>query len=162
MLGIHKLSFNYLKDVDEFNEKLIIIVDNKKLDSETLLIEAGLHEIKVEQYHILNNKYFLFGAILTAFLFFGYATESAYLLRRWGRFAVCKLTLDVQQDEQIKIRLYRQKKWFLGDRYQLSIKSKYEESIDSIEKRSIYTFLGAISLLLVLAAIITGILALFN
>lgn len=55
---MYKLLFNYLKDVDEFNEKLIIFVDDKKLESETLLMEAGLHEIKVEQYHILNNKYF--------------------------------------------------------------------------------------------------------
>ncbi|MDI6453775.1 hypothetical protein [Peloplasma aerotolerans] len=161
-MEIHKLSFNYLKDVDEFNEKLIIFVDNKKLESETLLIEAGLHEIKVEQYHILNNKYFLFGAILMAFLFFGYATESAYLLRRWGRFAVCKLIIDVQQDEKIKIRLYRQKEWFLGDRYQLSIKSDHEESIDSIEKRNIFTFLGTIILLVIPVGVIAGVVALFN
>lgn len=159
---MYKLLFNYLKDVDEFNQKLIIFVDDKKSESETLLIEAGLHEIKVEQYHILNNKYFLFGAILMAFGFFGYATESAYLLRRWGRFAVCKLTVDVQQDEQIKIRLHRQKKWFLGDRYQLSIKSDHEESIDSIEKRNVFTFLGTIVLFLIPLAIIIGIVALFN
>lgn len=57
---MYKLLFNYLKDVDEFNEKLIIFVDDKRLESETLLIEAGLHEIKVVQYHMLNNKYFLF------------------------------------------------------------------------------------------------------
>lgn len=97
-----------------------------------------------------------------AFGFFGYATESAYLLRRWGRFAVCKLTIDVQQDEQIKIRLHRQKKWFLGDRYQLSIKSGHEESIDSIEKRNIFTILGTIILLLIPCVIIIGIVALFN
>ena len=66
---MYKLLFNYLKDVDEFNEKLIIFVDDKKLESETLLIEAGLHEIKVEQYHILNSKYFVFGTILMAFGF---------------------------------------------------------------------------------------------
>ena len=159
---MYKLLFNYLKDVDEFNEKLIIFVDDKKLASETLLIEAGLHEIKVEQYHSLNNKYFLFGAILMAFGFFGYATESTYLLRRWGRFAVCKLTVDVQQDEQIKIRLHRQKKWFLYDRYQLSIKSDHEESIDSIEKRNIFTFLGTIFVCLVPIAILIGIVALVN
>jgi hypothetical protein len=162
VLEIHKLSFNYLKDVDEFNEKLIIIVDNKKLESETLLIEAGLHEIKVVQYHILNNKYFLFGAILIAFGFYVYATESAYLLRRWGRFAVSILTVDVQQDEQIKIRLHRQKKWFLSDRYQLSIKSDHEECIDSIERRNMFTFLGTIVLFLIPLAIIIGIVALFN
>jgi len=159
---MYKLLFNYLKDVDEFNEKLIIFVDDKKIESETLLIEAGLHEIKVVQYHILNNKYFLFGAILMAFGFFGYAKESAYLLRRWGRFAVCKLIVDVQQDEQVKIRLHRKKKWFLGDRYQLSIKSDHEESIDSIEKRNIFTFLGTIILFLIPLAIIIGIVALFN
>ena len=159
---MYKLLFNYLKDVDEFNEKLIIFVDDKKLESETLLIEAGLHEIKVEQYHILNSKYFVFGTILMAFSFFGYATESAYLLRRWGRFAVCRLTIDVQQDEQIKIRLNRQKKWFLGDRYQLSIKSDYEESNDSIEKRNIFTILGTIILFLIPLVIIIGIVALFN
>jgi|GEM_PF-5248181 len=159
---MYKLLFNYLKDVDEFNEKLIIFVDDKKLASETLLIEAGLHEIKVEQYHILNNKYFLFGAVLMSFGFFGHATESAYLLRRWGRFAVCKLTIDVQQDEQIKIRLHRQKKWFLGDRYQLSIKSGHEASNDSIEKRNIFTFLGTIVLFLIPLAIIIGKVALFN
>jgi hypothetical protein len=159
---MYKLLFNYLKDVDEFNEKLIIFVDDKKLESETLLIEVGLHEIKVEQYHILNNKYFLFGALLMAFGFFSYATESAYLLRRWGRFAVCKLTVDVQQDEQIKIRLHRQKKWGLSDGYQLSIKSDQEESVDSIEKRNIFTFLGTVILFLIPLAIIIGIVALFN
>ena len=97
-----------------------------------------------------------------AFGFFGYAKESAYLLRRWGRFAVCKLIVDVQQDEQVKIRLHRKKKWFLGDRYQLSIKSDHEESIDSIEKRNIFTFLGTIILFLIPLAIIIGIVALFN
>lgn len=161
-MEIHKLSFNYLKDVDEINEELIIYIDGNKFESEPLIIESGLHEIKVEQYHILNNKYFMLVAFPMAFGLFVGATESAYLLRRWGRFALCKLTVDVQQDEQIKIRLHRQKKWFLGDRYQLSIKSNHEESNDSIEKRNIFTILGTIILLLIPLAIIIGLVALFN
>jgi len=52
-----------------------------------------------------------------AISFFGYAIESAYLLRRWGRFAVNKLTIDVQKDETVTIRLHRHKKWFLSDGY---------------------------------------------
>jgi len=78
---MHKLSFNYIKYTDEFNKKFNIYIDGKRMKSETLMVEPGLHEIKVEQYHILNSVYFLFGAFLMAISFFGYATESAYLLK---------------------------------------------------------------------------------
>ena len=159
---MHRLSFNYLKDKDEFNEKLNIFIDEKKIESEPLMIEPGLHEIKVEQYHILNNVYFLFGAFLMAISFFGYATESAYLLRRWGRFAVNKLIIDVQKDETVTIRLHRQKKWFLSDRYQLNIKYGEIENTRSIEKRNLFTVLGTFVFTLIPFLIIAGIIWLFN
>jgi hypothetical protein len=159
---MHRLSFNYLKDIDEFNEKLIIFIDGKKMESEPLMIEPGLHEIKVEQYHILNSVYFLFGAFLMAIGFFAYATESAYLLRRWGRFAVNKLTIDVQKDETVTIRLHRHKKWFLNDCYQLNIKFGEIENTRSIEKRNFFTVLGTVVFTLIPFLIIAGIIWLFN
>jgi len=159
---MHKLSFNYLKDVDEFNEALIIFIDGKKLESEPLMVEAGLHEIKVEQYQILNSVYFMFGALLMAISFFGYTTESAYLLRRWGRFAVNKLTIDVQKDETITIRLHRHKKWFLSDGYQLYIKYGEIENTRSTEKRNLFTILGTVVYALIPFVIIAGIVLLFN
>jgi len=159
---MHKLSFNYLKDVDEFNEKFYIYIDGKKMESEPLMIEPGLHEIKVEQYHILNSIYFLFGAFLMAINFFASATESAYLLRRWGRFAVNKLTIDVQKDETVTIRLHRHKKWFLSDGYQLNIKCGAIENTKSIEKRNIFTVLGTFVFALIPFLIIAGIIWLFN
>jgi hypothetical protein len=159
---MHKISFNYLKDVDESNEALIIFIDGKKTESEPLMVEPGLHEIKVEQYHILNSAYFLFGALLMAISFFGYATESAYLFRRWGRFAVNKLTFDVQKDETVTIRLHRHKKWFLSDGYQLNIKYGEIENTRSIEKRNIFTVLGTFVFTLIPFLIIAGIIWLFN
>ena len=159
---MHKLSFNYIKDVDEFNEKFNIYIDGKKMESEPLMVEPGLHEIKVEQYHILNSVYFLFGAFLMAISFFGYATESAYLLRRWGRFAVNKLTIDVQKDETVTIRLHRHKKWFLSDGYRLNIKYGEIENTKSIEKRNFFTVLGTVVFTLIPFLITAGIIWLFN
>jgi len=159
---MHRLSFNYLKAVDEFNETLIIFLDGKKMESEPLMIEPGLHEIKVEQYHILNNVYFLFGALLMAIGFFAHATESAYLIRRWGRFAVNKLSIDVQMDETVTIRLHRHKKWFLGDGYQLNIKFGTIENSKSIEKRNLFTVLGTLVFALIPFLIIAGIVWFFN
>ncbi|MFH2116843.1 MAG: hypothetical protein ABII85_02225 [Bacillota bacterium] len=159
---MYKLSFNYLKDVDEFNEKLIIYIDGEKMESEPLMIEPGLHEVKVEQYHILNSGYFLFGALLMAMGFFGYATESAYLLRRWGRFAICKLTINVQKDEQVIIRLHRHKKWFLSDGYQLSVKYEQVENANSTEKRNLFTVLGTFVFALIPFLVFAGIIWLFN
>ena len=89
---MYKLLFNYLNNVDEFNEKLIIFVDDKKLASETLLIEAGLHEIKVEQYHILNNKYFLFGAVLMSFGFFWPCNRIRISFKKMGK--VCCMQIN--------------------------------------------------------------------
>lgn len=159
---MHKLVFNFLKNVDEFNEKLIIFVDGKKLESDQLLIEAGLHEIKVEQYHILNSKYFFLNVFLVIFGLFAHAIESAYLLRRWGRFAISTLVLDVQKDKQIKIRLNRHRKWFLSDRYQLNIQSENVESVDSIEAVNLSTFFGTLLICLIPLAIISCIVALIN
>lgn len=159
---LHKLSFDYLRDVDEFNETLNIYIDGKKMISEPLMIESGRHEIIVEQQHILNSIYFLFGTFLMVFGFFAYATESAYLFRRWGRYAVCRLSIDVNKDDTVKIRIHRLKSWFLSDRYQITIQYKDTKSEKSVEKRSVYTILGTITFILLPALIVYGIVSIAN
>jgi hypothetical protein len=69
------------------------------------------------------------------------------------------MTVDVEQDEQIKIRLHRHKKWVLGNRNRLSIKSDHVESTDSIERRNIFTFLGSMLVCLIPTGILIGITA---
>lgn len=84
------------------------------MEFDYLLMESGLPKSK-SAISFLNNKYFYYW-FLVIFGFLAHVIESAYLLRRWGRVAVYKLTLDVKNDDQIKIRLYRHKTWFLSDR----------------------------------------------
>ena len=159
---MHKLTLNYIKDVDEFNETFSIFVDHVKIETGEAIVESGKHEINIEQEHIFNNKFFILSALLMVVLFFGYSTESAYLLRRWGRFAVAKCNIDVSEDETIAIRLHKQKIRFLTDKYRVEIKSEKITNFDAFEGRTFYTIFGTLFFLLFPVLIIYLLIIIFN
>lgn len=158
-----KLTIVMKKFFDEFNEDLSIIIDNVQVDkSNVISLESGEHILYVQQQHMYNNKFFLLLPLLVIFGFIAASKESAYLFRRWGKFATLECKINVgENDEEISIDLQRKRLGLFLDSYSIGVTNEMSHS-KSIEVRNVRTILGTIMFFMYISIFVVLLVYLFK